>query len=119
MQLNPITYVYEDEPRTLHAFSITNAGLSDVTVQSAGFVMAWAPGKPVLNRVDVLPVYERNGSRLEHTARLPKLLRHSESFRIVFEGDHLKAKLGGESARPYCIDSLGRMHYGPWQSFSN
>jgi len=119
VQLSPITYVYEDEPRTLYAFSITNAGLSDVTIRGAGFVMPWAPGKPILNSVDALPVYERTGRSLEHTARLPKLLRHSESFRMVYEGDYLKAKLGGGVARAYCIDSLGQSHFGPWQSFSN
>ena len=109
VRLDPITYVYENEPRTFYAFSIANAGLSDVTVQRAGFVMPWAQGKPILNTVDALPVYERDGSRLEHTARLPKLLRPSESFRVVNEGDYLKAKLGGQPARPYCVDSLGQL----------
>ena len=118
VQLDPITYVYENEPRAFYAFSIANAGVSDVTVQSAGFVIPWAPGKPILNTVDAVPVYERDGSRLEHTARLPKLLRPSESFRVVYEGEGLKAKLGGQPARPYCVDSLGQLHFGPWQRFS-
>lgn len=109
--------------RQFHGFTVTNFGFVDVTIVRGGYLLPRSPDNPIpfLNSVDPQTVKAiGNGESVADQGVLPKLLRHSESTRVMFDGDEMLRRLSDNRiVTPYCWDSLGRLHSGPameWRS---
>lgn len=126
VNIEPFVKIFEragSANKEFHGFTVTNSGFVDVTIVRGGYMLPRSPDNPIpfLNSVDLQPVKAvRNGESVADGDVFPKLLRHSESTRVMFDGDELGRRLGGHSVvTPYCWDSLGRLHAGPpmeWRS---
>lgn len=100
-------------------FTVTNAGLMDVEITSfvfevGGMANSGGDDSPTAE-VTFEPVMHYGDGTIS-TMALPHRLRHSESFKVLYDAAKLveeSTRLGGETPvhmRPYCQDSLGNKH---------
>lgn len=126
VNVEPFVKIFERADSTnkkFHGFTVTNSGFVDVTLVRGGYLLPRSSDNPVpfLNPVNPQPVKAvGNGESVADRVALPKLLRHSQSARVMFDGEDMHRRLSGKNTiTPYCWDSLGRLHAGPsmeWRS---
>ena len=126
VNVEPFVKIFEraqSTGRRFHGFTVTNSGFVDVTIVHGGYLLPRSTDNPIpfLKSVDPQPVKAvGNGESVADRDTLPKLLRHSESTPVMFDGDDLHRRLSGNrTVTPYCWDSLGRLHAGPPMEWSS